>query len=486
MARILIVADAGEALEQVRAMLSSQGYQVTVAETPASAGAAARAGRPDLALVGLGGSVAAAIATMNRLRREAPRLPVVITADETDLAGAVAAVKAGAIDVFQTPLDRKRLAADIDALLAVRRGTTASLKVPAVGRAPRFDEAMQLALRFAVPDINILLVGETGTGKEVFARLIHGASKRSPGPFVPLDCSVLPSELVESELFGHEKGAFTGATFSKIGRFEMAQGGTLFLDEIANLPPAVQAKLLRVLQVRRFTRVGGREPIRLDVRLVAATNVDLVAAVEAGAFRRDLYYRFNEVTIEIPPLRDRPGDVELLARHFLVSAAASLGRPARKISPEALRCLDAYAWPGNVRELENAVRSAVVLAEEVVLPENLPAAVRAGVPRAGTRYGEQATRAPSAVTTAVERPPAGDGGSSGRLRVALEFEIPEGDVDLKAVAAEAAERAERAVLTALVARGVRSVAELARLVHVDDKTLRDRLRRFGLSRPRGR
>ena len=376
--------------------------------------------------------------------------------------------------------------------LALRRGATGTFRLrPGTDRS--FLAAKDLGVRFAMPEINVLLTGETGTGKDVFARMIHDASKRSLGPFLPVDCSVLPGELVESELFGHEKGAFTGAVTARIGRFESAQGGTLFLDEIGNLPLGVQAKLLRVLQERRISRLGSTETIRLDVRLVSATNVDLEDAVERGAFRRDLYFRLNEASIPLPPLRDRPGDVELLALHFAEASARRLGRPAPALTEEALQSLASYGWPGNVRELENAMKAAVVLADTKIKPEHLPSGLQNGrvasaakarsaarsiaAGPAGRDTGKRATIAVPP-TRGSTRPAPTE--TPGVLHVELDIPLDETGMDLKAVAARAAEEAERALLRELLSQGDRNLARLSRLLDVDPKTLRARLRKYGL------
>jgi transcriptional regulator with GAF, ATPase, and Fis domain len=335
-----------------------------------------------------------------------------------------------------------------------------------VGSSPPYLRALELARRFAPLDINILLLGETGTGKELFARAIHAASRRSHRPFVPVDCSTLTETLIESELFGHERGSFTGATGTRVGRFELAQGGTLLLDEIGNLPIGIQAKLLRVLQSRQLERVGGRESISLDVRVVAATNVDLEHAIAAGRFRQDLYFRLQEMTIALPPLRDRPGDVARLAEHFVALYARRFDLPVRGISGSALDILGAYPWPGNARELENAMKSAVILASDVVLPEDLPPAVLGPV---HARVAVSASR-----------------GDCGDACVHFELEVglhDGGPIDLKALGARAAEQAERSLILALIRQGSRSGAHLAKLLSVDPKTLRLKLRRYGLDAP---
>jgi len=242
-----------------------------------------------------------------------------------------------------------------------------------VGESPLVHKLIQLIGRLAPQDTSVLVLGESGTGKELVARALHRLSPRAVKPFVAINCAALTDTLLESELFGHEKGAFTGAIVQKKGKLEMAEGGTVFLDEIGELAPLLQAKLLRVLQQREFERVGGTRTLSLDVRIVAATNRDLLGEVKRGAFREDLYHRLNVVALRVPPLRERPGDIPALARHFLDRATARCRRRVGGISEEAERYLLAYAWPGNVRELENAIERAVVLGQsEVVLPDDLP------------------------------------------------------------------------------------------------------------------
>jgi len=345
--------------------------------------------------------------------------------------------------------------------LVLRNGTVHTPGGPASDTGSRtFFSA--LAFRFAVPDISLLLLGETGTGKELFARAIHAASKRRDGPFVPVDCSMLAESLIESELFGHEKGAFTGASSPRQGRFELAHGGTLFLDEIGNLPVRIQAKLLRVLQERRMERVGGRKTIELDVRVVSATNVDLKQAIRDGRFRQDLFYRLQEMTIHLPPLRERKGDIRRLAEHFVALYARRFGVPVRGIADAAMTILERHDWPGNVRELQNAMKSAVILAADVVSPEHLPAEVMGHVASFALVFNDAGV------------------GVEERLRLEFEVGLDSSEVDLKAVGNQAAEQAERSLLEALLRRHQLSGAQLARRVGVDPKTLRAKLRRYGL------
>jgi DNA-binding NtrC family response regulator len=461
MAQVLIVDDDVELCRLVADVLRGRGHAAHFVHSGEEALCATRGEREydvvllDVQLPGMDG-----IETLHRLRVRQPTLPVIIVTGFNNVATVVRAMKLGANDVLMKPVDHEHLLRSVEQMVAAR--SELRRDAPAmVGSSKAFRKCLALARRFAAPDINVVLIGETGTGKELFARAIHTASRRSAGPFVAVDCSTLAESLIESELFGHEKGSFTGATESRIGRFELAQGGTLFLDEIGNLPIAVQAKLLRVLQTRQMERVGGRDPIKLDVRVVAATNVNLEEAIAAGRFRPDLYFRLQEVMLHVPPLRERDGDIRAIAEHFAKYYAQRFELPVRGVSEAALEILARYEWPGNVRELENAVKSAVVLAGDMVMPEDLPAPILkcAGVDVAAAK--------------------ASDGGQE-RLRFEFEVGLQGSEVDLKALGARAAEQAERSVLAALIRHGSRSHAHLAKILSVDPKTLRLKLRRYGL------
>jgi Nif-specific regulatory protein len=283
--------------------------------------------------------------------------------------GAIATLAAAALE---TERDVEHLRAEN---LLLRERLSAS-EPGIAGESIAIHKLLGLVARVAPQEASVLILGESGVGKELVARAIHRLSPRAVRPFVAINCAALTETLLESELFGYEKGAFTGAVAQKKGKLEMAEGGTVFLDEIGELAPAMQAKLLRVLQQREFERVGGTQTWKLDVRLVAATNRDLAAAVRGGSFREDLYHRLNVVALRVPPLRDRAGDILPLARYFVDRAAPRCGRAVKGISPEAEACLLAYSWPGNVRELENAMERAVVLGEsEWITPEDLPETV---------------------------------------------------------------------------------------------------------------
>ncbi len=292
---------------------------------------------------------------LTRIRDRLPQLPVLMTTAYGSIEHAVASMLAGATDYLVKPFPAEALVERLERL--VSRALPAS---GMIAEDPATLEALALAGRVAASDTTVLLSGESGTGKEVFARFIHQHSARARGPFVAINCAAIPEHMLEALLFGHEKGAFTGAHEARAGKFEQAQGGTLLLDEISEMQPALQAKLLRVLQEREVERIGGRGAVRLDVRVLATTNQDLRALVRAGRFREDLYYRLSVFPISLPPLRQRPADVLPLARHF-VAAACGKGRPLPALSTAATAALLAYGWPGNVRELANLMQRAVIL-----------------------------------------------------------------------------------------------------------------------------
>ena len=383
-------------------ILRLEGYRLLAAASAEQALALLERDRADLVLTdrrlpGLDG-----LELARRLRQQGrPPVVVLVTAYGT-IPEAVEAVRAGVADYLTKPLESPA---------ALRRRIRDLLGEPAadLGRGefltgdPRLAEVVAMADRAAATDATVLVIGESGTGKELLARRIHARSRRAERPWVALNCAALPESLAESELFGHEKGAFTGALARHRGRFEQADGGTLFLDEIGDLSPAIQAKLLRALEERTVQRVGGTEPVPVDLRLVAATHRDLAAAAAAGEFRSDLYYRLHVVALSIPPLRERPGDIALLAPRLLAEATERLGLPARRLTPEALAALERHAWPGNVRELRNAVeRAAIAAPGEAVEPRHLPELGGApSRPAAETLSLEQRER--QAILAALER-----------------------------------------------------------------------------------
>jgi two-component system response regulator HydG len=341
-----------------------------------------------------------------RIKLCRPELTVIIMTAFATVDDAVKAIKLGAYDYLTKPFPNEKLLGMVENVLQFRRLATENRRLreelaggvtePIVFASPRFHEVYDLTLKVASSDANILVLGESGTGKELIASALHGNSPRRDHPFVSLNCAALSDTLLESQLFGHLRGAFTGAVTNQKGMLEEADGGTLFLDEIGDVSPTVQAKLLRVIQERDFIPVGSTRPKKVDVRFVAATNKDLQREVAEGRFREDLYYRLNVITINLPPLRDRPEDVEPLTLHFLRRFSARMAKNITAVEPEALAALQAYSWPGNVRELENVMERAVILT-------NGNAITAAVIPLQGiARIGAAPAAAPTAQMVALE------------------------------------------------------------------------------------
>jgi two-component system NtrC family response regulator len=320
---------------------------------------------------------------LRRARRDWPDLPILVITAFGTVEGAVEAMREGAFNYITKPFEPGNLLAQIARALEHRRMTQENARLSEqfavvgqereiVGQGKAIEQLRDLIARSAPTDSSVLVTGKSGVGKELVARAIHAQSHRAAGRFVAINCPSIPVSLIESEMFGHERGAFTGADRSKMGLIELAQGGTLFLDEVAELPPEMQVKLLRVLQEREIQRVGGLSQIPVDIRVVAATNRDLPEEMRAGRFREDLFYRLNVIHIEIPPLRERPEDLPLLAEHILTRIGRRMSRHGLRLSEASVRVLAAYAWPGNVRELENVLERAVVLAAgDVIEPVDL-------------------------------------------------------------------------------------------------------------------
>ncbi|WP_242334956.1 sigma-54 dependent transcriptional regulator [Anaeromyxobacter sp. SG66] len=361
----------------------------------------------DLSMPGLGG-----IATLERIRAHHAHVPVIVLTAAADVATIVETMRKGAYDFLSKPIERTKLVTTV--VNAIEKHAMelriASLERDAAGAMPGFTgesppmrRLYHLIDRVAATDISVFIHGESGTGKELVARAIHARSGRAEAPFVALNCAAIPESLQDSELFGHEKGAFTGAAARRLGSFEQVAGGSLFLDEVAELSPATQAKLLRVLQERRLQRVGSSQEIPVDFRLISATHQDLGAAARAGRFREDLYYRIVVFELEVPPLRQRGDDVVLLARRFLAQAGRELRGREVTISEEALARLRAHRWPGNVRELQNVCQRALVTCEDgVVRPGDLPGGL--GLPSAPNGPSEGAA-APAALSPSAEELP---------------------------------------------------------------------------------
>ncbi len=365
--RLLIVEDRDSLRRMLERALGQEGYEVAAA-ADGRAGMRLLAERPfDFVLTDLKLPDVSGLEVLEASRAAQPRVPVVVLTGYGTVGTAVEAMKLGAYDFLEKPLEIDDLARMIERAIG-GRGEAAVFHVPGappiLGAHPRLRAAIRLLQRVGPTESTVLLTGESGTGKELFAQALHALSPRRAGPFVALNCAAIPEPLIENELFGHEKGAFTGADRRQPGRFEAAQGGTLLLDEIGELPLAVQGKVLRVLEERTFERVGGGRTMRADVRLVAATNRDLAAMVAAGEFRADLFFRLNVFPIELPPLRERASDVPLLARHLLAEIARRHRvEPPPRLEEAAAGLLAGEPWPGNVRELANVLERAVILNE---------------------------------------------------------------------------------------------------------------------------
>jgi len=385
---ILVVDDELNIRRVLERAFAKEGYQVYTAEGGHQALRLLAETPCDLMLTDVVMPDMTGLELLKRARQQHPNLQVVLMTAYGTIPTAVEAMRAGAYDFLTKPLDMEVLRKVVRNALreathapktAVRKAAVKRKQTVFIGESPAIRKVLQTVERVADTRTTVLITGESGTGKELIARMLHERSSRADKPFVALSCAAIPETLLEVELFGAVKGAYTGADADRVGKFEAADGGTLFLDEIGDIPPLIQVKLLRVLQEREIERLGSNTPIPIDVRLVTATNRDLEAAVESGAFRSDLYYRLQVVHIHLPPLRERREDIPSLADYFLKKFAEENGRALRTISPDAMHILQNACWKGNVRELENVIESAVVLAPpdaEILLPEHLPPTFR--------------------------------------------------------------------------------------------------------------
>ena len=386
----LVVDDEASVRGFISEVLRSDDWQVAEADSAEAAFTAMSARKFDLVFtdVMLGGSDGYTV--LRRFRDEQPNARCVLMTGHGSAAGALDATAIGAFDYLLKPFsvaDILRISTLVREQIQLRLGESSAdpreitsspgyrSDIPLIGNSPRFVECLKMVGRVAPTSLPVLITGESGTGKEIVASAVHRRSNRANGPFVTVNCGAIPVELIESELFGHAKGSFTGATADRVGLWEEADGGTIFLDEITETQPLFQVKLLRALQENEIRRVGSNRTTRVDARVICATNRDIEKEVEAGRFRQDLMYRLNAVTIKLPPLRERVEDIPLLATHFARRSAPS----AVRFSPESLAVLTRYWWPGNVRELENAVLHAVSMSDDVVYPEHLPERVRASI-----------------------------------------------------------------------------------------------------------
>jgi two-component system nitrogen regulation response regulator GlnG len=405
-ARTILIADDDRAIRTVLSQaLGRSGYQVRATSSAATLWRWVEDGEGDLVITDVVMPDENGLDLVPRIRRVRPELRVVVMSAQSTFATAIKATQRGAFEYLPKPFDLKELLAVVERALAAPPTAAAGgedgegEKLPLVGRSAAMQEIYRTVARLTTTDLTVMITGESGTGKELVSRALHDYGKRRAGPFVAINMAAIPRELIEAELFGHERGAFTGALNRGIGRFEQAAGGTLFLDEIGDMPPEAQTRLLRVLQEGEFTTVGGRQPIKANVRIVAATHRDLRQLIRQGLFREDLFYRLNVVPIRLPPLRERMEDIPLLARHFLDRARAA-GLPGKQLSPEAMDALKGHAWPGNARELENLMRRLAALYPQEVIGAD---AVAAELAEAVQPAGPDGQAMPATLEQAVER-----------------------------------------------------------------------------------
>src|SRR6266542_3462949 len=456
--RVRLVDDEANIRRMGRALLQSDGF-----ETVEAAGGTAALQRllddaPDVVLLDLMMPPGPdGLATLEQIRKRAPHIPVIMMSGKATLSDAVKATKLGAFQFLEKPLTPEGVLVAIRSALELGRTLQQNRRLheqlghadPLVGVSAAMDELRAWIARVAPTESRVLITGESGTGKELVASAIHRQSRRAAKPFVTVNSAAIPKDLVESEMFGHEKGAFTGAAERRLGRFELADTGTLFLDEVGDLGAEAQAKLLRVLESGVIERVGGERPIQVDVRVIAATNKELQQAVQQNHFREDLFFRLNVLPVHVPPLRERPEDVPPLVKHFTARQAARLGRPVQ-VDAGAMQLLAAHAWPGNVRELANIVERLVILStEETITAEQV---VRV-LPLDGARPASP-----------------GGGGDAGEWR----------DVAL----ADALDSYERTLIARALSAAQGNVAEAARRLATDRANLYRRMRRLGLEPPR--
>ena len=388
--RTLLIADDEQNIRKVlEAIFKKEGYQVFTAENGVRASEVAAREKIDVLITDLIMPDMNGVELLQRVKKQNPALVAIMITAYATIKTCVDAMRFGASDYITKPFDVNEIRAVVNRAVArsqedAQQGSNGSTKKRAVGTmsnavSPAMSEIQEIIRRVAAARSTVLIRGESGTGKELVARALHQHSDRSSAPFVAVSCAALSETLLDSELFGHEKNAFTGAATEKKGRFELANGGTLFLDEIGDISLSVQIKLLRVLQQREFERVGGTKTIKVDVRLIAATNADLEALIKEGKFREDLYYRLDVIQIKLPPLRERPQDIPGLVEEFLIRFSSENGRKITSVDPEVLSLFLQYPWPGNVRELENVVERCVVMSDpetESIQTKVLPSVVR--------------------------------------------------------------------------------------------------------------
>jgi two-component system response regulator AtoC len=465
--RVLVIDDDPGLRDYLEALAASRGYQVFTAATGEEAIESLEQTRPDLVTLDLVLPGMDGLETLSRLQGRLPNVPVVMLSGHGQARSIVEAMKLGAADFLRKPfeveelefaiqkaLEKRALRKEVEELRGRVRSESELLML--CGDDPKMQEVREIIEQVADTDITVLVRGESGTGKELVARALHRLSTRTDRPFVKVNCAALPSELLESELFGFEKGAFTGAQRRKLGKFEYANHGTIFLDEISEMHPSLQAKLLQVLQDGEFSRLGGESDVRVDARVIAATNRNLETAVLDGSFREDLFYRLNVVTVQLPPLRDRKDAIPLLVEHFLDMYNRQYGKDLKRLSTATLEVFHTHQWPGNVRELENMVKRMVVLGNETAVLEEI-----------------------------AHRMAAAEASNSGPASLDLEaLGVDLNDakgVDLKAIAKRAAQIAEKRVIKKVLDQTRWNRKEAAERLQISYKALLYKMKDNGLN-----
>jgi DNA-binding NtrC family response regulator len=459
--RVLIVDDNRDISSLLSALMNKEGLTSMMAPDGETALRMVPAARPDMLLVDIKMPGIDGMEVLKRVKETNPHLPVVLITAYAEVPASVAAMRAGAFDYLAKPFDHSEVIRVVRAALAEgerrRRAITEEIALDnglrvMMGPSDAVTRIIREVNQVAQSDFSVIIQGETGSGKELVARALHQLSSREGGPFIPLDCGAIPETLIESELFGYQKGAFTGATGPKAGKFEAAQGGTLFLDEIGNLPLASQTRLLRVLQEKAVLRLGATQPIKIDVRLLTASNQELQGLVTSGQMREDIYFRLNEFTITIPPLRERKDDIPYLAKRFMDLTNKELKKNVQRISEYCLEALLSYNWPGNVRQLRSVIRRAVLLADDTITEKHLDIK-RAPVPGL-------------AFTPKIEG-------------------TPWDEMSLREIVHHSVVTVEREVLLQVLKHTRGNKAKAARLLQIDYKTIHTKLKQFGINRSGG-
>ncbi|PIU52528.1 MAG: sigma-54-dependent Fis family transcriptional regulator [Deltaproteobacteria bacterium CG07_land_8_20_14_0_80_60_11] len=459
--RVLILDDDRDISSLLSALMNKEGLTSVMAHDGETALRMVPLARPDMMLVDVKMPGIDGMEVLKRVKETNPHLPVVLITAYAEISASVAAMRAGAFDYLAKPFDHSEVIRVVRAALAEgeRRRRSQSEEIAAdnclrvmMGPSDAVTRIIREVNRVAQSDFSVIIQGETGSGKELVARALHQLSSRDGGPFIPLDCGAIPETLIESELFGYQKGAFTGATGPKAGKFEAAQGGTLFLDEIGNLPLASQTRLLRVLQEKAVLRLGATRPVKINVRLLTASNQELQGLVTSGQMREDLFFRLNEFTITVPPLRERKDDIPYLAKRFMDLTNKELQKNVRRLSEYCLEALLSYNWPGNVRQLRSVIRRAVLLADDIITEKHLDIK-RAPVPGLAFTPKIQGT--------------------------------PWDEFSLREIVHRSVVTVEREVLLQVLKYTRGNKAKAARLLQIDYKTIHTKLKQFGINQSGG-